>query len=422
MTLAHPEAEESTIGAILLEPGRLALLRPILPDPAAFNNHDYATIYRAICRLHDAGSPIDHVTLGSALDPAVAALLPDLLEAGYEGNHEAHARMVGDAFQRRRTLALAERLAARCKDGDLPLTSTLAGMVGEISKLAGDGLTKKPPTLASVLADLVEGLGQPPKHGTTRGVPSGLRGLDTLLDGFGPGLHIIAGNPKEGKSALAGQIARMVAEHTAVFWNSLEMRQTEIAGRLFQSEMGYSTRWLTETEQRLNEFYGRINEAAGNLARLPITIAEGLYHPSDLILAYQAECAQGRKPGCVIVDYLQLMKQDSGRFQNRDIEIGNITGALKQWSLKESLPIILLSQFSRENRKASRKPRLDDLRESGNIEQDCDTATLIYYPNGRSDIGEQSVTLLLAANRNGPTGEVQTIFKPWIGRFTDVGP
>jgi len=293
--------------------------------------------------------------------------------------------------------------------------------VGEVSKLAGDGPAKKPPTLTQSLMNVVEQIGKPPAHGTTRGLPSGLKGLDALLDGYGPGVHVIAANPSEGKSALALAIARRAAEHSPVWIDSIEMTQEELAGRLFQSEVGKSTRWLGEYDGRLTEWMPQIMEASGRLAQLPITVAEGILSPSGIRLAWQAECAQGRRPGLIVIDYLQLMRPD-GQYQRRDLEIGGITGMLKQWSLKERLPILLLSQLSRENKKMGRKPRLDDLRESGNIEQDADSVTFLHWPNGDSGTGEQAVNLLVAKNRNGPKGVCHTMFEPWTFRFRDVTP
>jgi replicative DNA helicase len=426
--LAYPDAEEAVLGALLLDPGTLATVRPLLPDPSHFTEPRHVAAYRAILALSDRHQPIDHITLAAAC-PGLDA--HDWIDAAVTtANLPAHAAMLADATQRRATVALADRLRVRCHDRDLPLTDTLAGLVKAVADLHRDG-PKKPPTLTQVLANLVEGLGQPLANGATRGVPSGLRGLDNLLDGFGPGLHILAGNASEGKSALATFIARRVAETGPVWINSLEMNQEEIAGRLLQAEMRKTVKWLTESPERLDHYIGEVTDAAGRLALLPITIAEGLTTPSALRLAWQAECAQGRAPRLIIIDYLQLMKPDV-RQGNRTLDLAEITGPLKQWSLKERLPILVLSQLNRDSKRGTldpmtgerkaRKPQLHDLRDSGSIEQDADSVTFLYWPQPDTGQGPQSVDLLVMKNRSGPKGTVPTRFSPWIYTFEDLTP
>lgn len=428
--LAYPEAEQAVIAAVWMDNSVLATIRPLLPDPTCFTDPICSMAYRAMLKLSDAGRPIDHITVINEC-PGHEADFAEYIDAAVTtANVAHHAAMLADAAGRREATRLADRMTARCRDRDIPLTDTLAGIVKAVADLHKEG-PKKRPTLAQVLYDVVEGIGKPLAHGATRGVPSGLRGLDALLDGFGPGLHIIAGNTSEGKSALALFIARRVAETGPVWINSIEMNQEEIAGRLFQMEMRKTTKWLAESSDRLDHFAREMSEAAGRLALLPITIAEGLLTPAALRLAWQAEVAQGRAPCLLVIDYLQLMRPDT-RQGNRTLDLAEITGPLKQWSLKERLPILLLSQLSRENKRGTldpmtgerkaRKPQLHDLRDSGSIEQDADSVTFLYWPNPDTGQGPQSVDLIVAKNRAGPKGTVPTRFSPWIYSFEDVSP
>jgi replicative DNA helicase len=427
--LAYPDAEAAVLGAILLEPARLATIRPLLPDPTSFADPAHAGLYRAICGLADASLPLDPVTLGARY-PETGDAAHEVMGAAYGTEHlEVHAALLADATRRRATLALADRLAARAKSPDLPLAETLSGLVRAVADLDKDK-PGKPQPLATTLYHIIEGIGKPSVFGATRGVPSGLKGLDDLLDGFRSGLHILAANPKEGKSALALQVARRAAEHGPVWIDSLEMNQEELAGRLLQAEIGKSLKWLGEDDARLTEWMPRITEAAGRIARLPLTITQGLKTPSSVMLAWQAECAQGRTPGLVVIDYVQLMKPDA-RQESRNLDIAEITGPLKQWSLKYSIPMLVLSQLSRENKRGTidpltkerspRRPRLSDLRDSGSIEQDADSVTFLYWPSEERGAGEVRVDLMVEANRNGPCGVVRTRFKPWVFTFTEEG-
>ncbi len=358
--LAYPEAEAAVLGALLLAPERLIEVRPTL-TAESFTEPGHARAWAAILRLTDAGKPIDHVTL-EADSPDLGATWADLLDVASTANLPAHAALLADATQRRYAVRLADRLIARARDAGTPLADSLAGMVSAVAQVVTDG-PFKPPTFRETLGAVVEGIGKPPAHGATRGLPTGLRGLDSLLDGFRDGLHVIAGNTSEGKSSLARWIARRAAEHGPVWFDSLEMSQEEIAGSLLESELGKSMKWLAEDVARLGHFFPQVMEASGVLANLPITIAEGVYSPAAIRMAWQAECALGRKPMMLVIDYLQLMRADERHRDRRDLDLGSITAGLKAFSFREKVPVVLLSQLSRENKKMGRKPRLDDLRD-----------------------------------------------------------
>ena len=359
--LAYQDAEQSVLGALLLAPERLVEVRSLL-SPESFTVPTHAMAWAAICRLSDAGKPVDHVTL-NAESPGHEGDYSDLLDAALTSeNIAAHAALLADATQRRYAVRLADRLAARARDPASPLAESLAGMVSAVAQVVTDGPFQAP-TFKQTLGAVLEGLGKPPAHGATRGLPTGIRGLDGLLDGFQPGLHILAANPSQGKSSLARHIARRCAEHGPVWLSSLEMGHEQVARCLLESEVGKSLRWLQEDTSRLDHWFPALTEAAGALAALPLTIATGIHTPAAFRMAWQAECALGRRPGLLIVDYLQLMSLSGKRMENRNREIGDITADLKQLAERERVPVLALSQLSRENRKLGRKPILSDLRD-----------------------------------------------------------
>lgn len=413
-------SEKAVLGSLVQDPTRLALVRPVLPEPAMFLVPAHRDIYRAALLLSDTHQPLDLLSLGRLVDSgSLEALEAVGFYATDATDAEGHARTVRDAHLRRVVAQEADRLKGLVGDVAVPVAEAVGNAVAALARHAsGEAALTRQPTVAQALFTVMERL-EKPDHGI-EGLPTGIERLDLILGGIQPGLHIVAGNPGEGKTALAMLMARTAADHGAVLFNSLEMTTEQLVERSLSAEAGVNLKWVRQDQARLDKYAGPIAQAAADLARLPLTIDQRGTTPGRLRLAYQGEVASGRTPRLIVVDYLQLMKPDT-RETSRDREMGEITRALKLMSMEFSLPIVLLSQLNRDSKKSQRAPDLHDLRDSGNIEQDADTVTILHYPQGRAEKGPQTVDLLVRKNRHGPVGTVPMLFQGWRSRWVVPG-
>jgi len=197
-----------------------------------------------------------------------------------------------------------------------------------------------------------------------------------------------------------------------VYFASVEMSVEQLATRLLSSESGINGRAL-RLGRLSNDDWQRIAEAYSRIANLNIEIDE----TSAITEMQLAQRVRQANPGLVIIDYLQLMRS-AEKAERKDLEIGNITAAMKGLAKELNIPIILLSQLNRqaESRKDPR-PRLTDLRESGAIEQDADLVFGIYRDLGRSP---QIAELICLKHRNGPIGTVMLAFREELTSFADL--
>jgi replicative DNA helicase len=256
------------------------------------------------------------------------------------------------------------------------------------------------------------------------GVPSGFKDLDELTTGFQAGdLIIIGGRPSMGKTALGLNIAQYVALQSkipvAIF--SLEMSKKQLAMRMLCSEAMVDSNKIRKGFIS-KEDWPSLTTAAGNLSAAPIYIDDS---SSISVLEMRAKARRLKKEhglGLVIVDYLQLMR-GRGNFERREQEISDISRSLKALAKELELPVIALSQLNRgvELRRPP-IPNLADLRESGAIEQDADVIVFLYrdefYNRDKSE-KRGLAEIIVAKQRNGPTGVVELAFMSSCTRFAD---
>ncbi|MFX0199356.1 MAG: replicative DNA helicase [Candidatus Hodarchaeota archaeon] len=250
--------------------------------------------------------------------------------------------------------------------------------------------------------------------GRLLGIPSGFREIDRITLGWqNQDLIVIAARPSIGKTALALDFAKAAASAgVKVYFASVEMSADQLATRLLSSESGINGRAL-RLGRLSNDDWQRIAEAYGRIANLNIEIDE----TSAITEMQLAQRIRQAKPGLLIIDYLQLMRS-AVKAERKDLEIGNITAAMKALAKELDIPIILLSQLNRqaESRKDPR-PRLTDLRESGAIEQDADVVFGIYRDLDRSP---QIAEIICLKHRNGPIGTVMLAFREELTSFADL--
>ena len=250
--------------------------------------------------------------------------------------------------------------------------------------------------------------------GDLLGISSGFLTLDELTLGWQEqDLIVIAARPSMGKTAFALNAATAAAgAGVKVFIASLEMSTEQLAMRMPSSESGINGRALRLG--RVDEKdWQKIYDAYSQISELSILIDD----TSSITETQLAARVREAKPGLLIVDYLQLMKSAQSA-QRRDLEIANITGAMKGLAKELNIPVILLSQLSREAaRRDNSRPRLTDLRDSGAIEQDADVVIGIYRD---IDYSPNVAELICLKHRNGPLGTVTLFFREELTSFWDA--
>ncbi|MFC1550494.1 replicative DNA helicase [Candidatus Neomarinimicrobiota bacterium] len=270
------------------------------------------------------------------------------------------------------------------------------------------------------------------KSGEVVGIPSGLKDLDERTAGFQDGeLIVIAGRPSMGKTALALTIARnaSVDHKNGVGFFSLEMANHQLGIRLLCAEAGLDNH-AVRTGRLKDEQWKQLSLAVGDLAEAEIYLDDT---PALTVLELRAKARRllaEHKIKLLIIDYLQLMSGPS-RAENRQQEISIISRSLKALAKELEIPVIALSQLSRAvESRTPPIPQLSDLRESGAIEQDADVVMFLYRPwvyysdeqkqDKFEDIG--LARLILAKQRNGPTGSVKLTFRETFASFHDMSP
>jgi replicative DNA helicase len=280
--------------------------------------------------------------------------------------------------------------------------------------------------------------------GMVTGLATGYHKLDEYMCGLQNGeMIIIAGRPSMGKTSLALNIAEHIGaiEKVPVAIFSLEMGQQQLAERFLCSLSGVDSQRVRKGYLDSEE-YERLKEAASGLYEVPIYIDDtSLLTPLE-IRAKARRLKSQHDVRCIIVDYMQLMSGGTGRFESRQQEISIISRYLKALAGELKIPVVVLSQLNRapEGREDHR-PRMSDLRESGSIEQDADVVLLLHredyyrhserlelsdkkdsaiYSSEDDSMKENTAELIIAKQRNGPTGKVDLVFRKKIMRFENA--
>jgi replicative DNA helicase len=413
---------------MLLEKPSVPLVLSQLPE-IAFYEPKHQLIYSAIQALTTEGLAVDQLTViqhlrGKAtLERAggmayVAGLTMNINSAA---NLDSHSRIVLQQYMRRVMIEACTKAQQRAYDQGLDPLDVLAELQTQFLRLYTLIDQRPAQTLADHFDSVFEKLEQDVLNPGMTGVPTGLLALNDATGGWQPGdLVVIAARPAMGKTAVMLAEAREASlehdKHTAIF--SLEMPTAQLVQRLISSEVeGYSNSQL-----RRGDIDGGVQEVASikQKAQRLKTLGHRLHiddTPGLSIQQLRAKCARlhSEHPlGLVMVDYIQLMKGDQKGRGNREQEISSISRGLKELAKELNVPVIALSQLSREvEKRPSRRPQLSDLRESGAIEQDADIIMFLfrgeYYKIDEYEDGSPTAGTLLmdiAKNRNGSVGEI----------------
>jgi replicative DNA helicase len=421
-TLPHSEeSERAVLGGILLDPAVLPTIAGRLrPDDFYLDRH--RVLYEAMLDLQDARVGIDLRTVQAKLEQQLkfdevgglaylAGLDLDLPDIGRIDNY---VEIIKERSVRRRLIQAAGQIVRDCLDGGVDAREALGHAEQTILGLGEEAVQRGFVPLATVFHETLEELEERPGSLLT-GVPTGFIDLDRISHGLNRGnLVIIAGRPGMGKTSFALNIAQHVAirERRTVGIFSLEMGQQELALRILCSEADISFSRLRAGRVSQKEWTRIIQTVRAN-SDSPLFIDDSA-NPSLLEVASKARRLKAEKGlALLVLDYLQLM-QAGGRYENRQLEIAAISRGLKQLAKELDIPVMALSQLSRqpERRGSDHRPQLADLRESGSIEQDADLVAFIYRDEvyNPSEENKGLAELIIAKHRNGETGTVELVF------------
>ena len=428
------EAEEAIISAILIDNDALLDVIEVL-GPQDFYRTAHQKIYAAITDLFDKAEPVDLVTLANKLKEmgqlekiggaSYLARLVDTVPLAVNARH--YAKIIHDKASLRRLIEKANAIIKRCFEerGEADDVVDFAeSAVFEISeKKARQSFFPLSKIILGNIETLEENQGN---RSLVTGVPTGFTQLDTLTSGLqNSDLIILAARPSMGKTALALNIARNAAVEAnipvAVF--SLEMSKEQLSLRMLCSEARIDSSRLRGGFFSMEDWH-RLTDAAGILSECPIYIDDSPSLSAMEIRAKARRLKMDKNIGLIIIDYLQLMQGRSSA-ERRDLEISEISRALKALAKELELPVMALSQLNRMlEQRTDKRPRLSDLRESGALEQDADVVAFIYrdevYNKDEDNPNRGTAEILLSKQRNGPTGDVYLTFLNSYTRFENL--
>lgn len=433
---ANPEAEQSVLGAILVRPEVMDRIADVV-GPEDFYREAHSRIYKAMLDLYGKGEPVDLVTVNALLKergqlegvggPVFLAGLSE--QVGFATNAEYYAHLVKDKAVLRRLLDCTQEIAAACLAPVEDVAEFLDAAEHKVFQVAEakvrPGFSPLSALVDNEIATLEAIWGR--KDGSLTGVTSGFTDLDNYTAGFQTSdLIILAARPSMGKTALALNIAFNAAYKSKppvpVAFFSLEMSKEQLVRRLLSAEGRVDASQIRRAAFLTSHEWTKLQEAAGILLDCPIYIDDT---PAATVLDIRAKSRRLKadgKLGLIIIDYLQLM-QGRTELTSREQQISEISRSLKGLAKELNVPVIALSQLSREPEKRERKrPQLSDLRESGAIEQDADVVMFIYrdevYRKDSQDKGVAEV--IIGKQRNGPIGTVKLHFEAKFTRFDDL--
>lgn len=437
------DLEEAVLGAIMLEKSAFDTVIEIL-KPECFYVEAHQRIFAAMKRLAGKSMPVDILTVVEELKsngelemvggPFYVTKLTNAVVSS--ANIEAHARIILQKFIQRELIRISGEIISDAYEDTTDVFNLLDEAESKLFEITDNHLRQNFEGIDSLLVKTlkrIEDLRN--KSDDITGVPSGFSSLDKVTYGWQPtDLIILAARPSVGKTAFALNLARNAALNpknpvpVAVF--SLEMSAGQIVQRILSAETEIPIEKITRGKLEDYEFH-QLNKGIAKLAKAPIFIDDTA---ALNIFELRAKCRRLKGKhhiGLIIIDYLQLMSGGGeNRNSNREQEISKISRDLKGLAKELSVPVLALSQLSREvekRKEGNKMPQLSDLRESGAIEQDADLVMFLYRPEyyeitanemGESVLGETHVRI--AKHRNGALENIKLKMLHKIQKFVEM--
>jgi len=436
-TLPHNlEAERSVLGAILVHNDAFNTAAQVI-DGRDFYRDAHRRIFDRMVTLSERGAAIDFITLkeelsrGGELDevggPAYVASLVDGVPRAT--NVEYYAKIVKEKATLRNLIYAANKIVTNAYEAEQESDLILDEAESLIFAVADDRLKAGFVPMRTLVNESFPKIEQLFEHKRLiTGVPSGFVDLDEMTRGFQAGdLVIVAARPSMGKTSLVLNIAQHVAVQPGmtVGFFSLEMSKEALFIRLLTSEAQIDSHRLMSGHIAERD-YGRISQSLERLSGMGLFIDDTANIGVLEMRAKSRRLQSEHGLSLIVVDYIQLMSA-RGRYENRTLELASISRSMKGLAKELNVPIVVLSQLSRApESRSDHRPQLSDLRESGALEQDADVVILIYrddaYNRDPNNPEAGTAELILAKQRNGPTGIVRLAFLREQTRFANLAP
>ncbi len=432
------EAEQGVLGCVFLSPHECLGLcvEKFKTGASVFYDLRHQVIYELLTEMYDRKEAIDVITVQQRLKDkqqlqsvggiAYLASLPDMVPSA--ANLSFYVNIVREKHILRKMISTCTEVVGRVYEHEGEVDALVDEVETEILRLSEERVESQTLSIKDVVHKAINRLEEyHANQGMLTGISTGFPDLDKMTTGLHGGeMIVVAARPSMGKTSLAMNIAEAVAidQKLPVGVFSLEMSAESLVLRMLCSRARVNLRNIREGFFSERDF-PKITSAAGKLAAAPLYIDDTAGLSILQLRAKARRMWQQYGVKLFIIDYLQLLHSTARRAENRQQEIADISNGVKALAKELNVPVIVLAQLNREiEKEKNRKPRMSDLRESGAIEQDADLIGLLYKPSsGDDDEGpgaEQesvAVNLLIAKQRNGPTGDVSLTFLKTYTRF-----
>lgn len=426
------EAERSVLGGIFLKPDIFTEVIEIITSND-FYKMAHKIIFEAMQEVYGAGETIDPIIVMDKLkrndkfeDIGGEEIFYEIIEeVPTAANILTYAKIIKEKSTLRKLGDIGTKIVEMTYDGYEDVDTILDKAEGLIFKVAESKESKDIVSLKDIVTNEFERLEKLLQNqGVATGISSGFKNFDEMTSGFHPSdLVILAARPSMGKTAFALNLALNAAmkEQKGVLIFSLEMSSSQLLQRLLAIEAGIGLQKIRNGFLGEDD-WGKLGIASAKLANAEINIADV---PNVNVLEIRSIARRLKAAGkldMILIDYLQLIRGNSGKSDNRQQEISDISRSLKGIARELDIPIIALSQLSRApEQRADRRPMLSDLRESGAIEQDADMVMFLYRDEYYNDESEfKGITeVIIGKQRNGPVGTVNLRFFNEITKFAD---
>jgi len=423
------EAEQSVLGSMLLDNDKIPDIISIIKSDD-FYKDIHREIYNSIDELFNKNEPVDIISVSENLDSR--GVLNNIGGLEYlstistgvptTANAKHYASIVEEKSVRRKTIKISNEIINRAYDGDFENVVDIKSNSLELLSAINVNDKKSKKNLKSIAVDFKEKIKRK-KNQSNDGEEkyyTGISDFDNWLDG----LHeqefsIIGARPSCGKTAIAMQIALNLAKRGLhVTFDTLEMSDEQLFSRVVSSQGKINSHKLRKPKLMSIDDWNAFEKAVDEASDLPLYIEE-IRYIQDL-RAYCRNMKTQNKLDVLFVDYLQLMLTYK-KTNNRTEELGDISRNLKALSKEFNIPIVALAQLTRLTERESREPRLSDLRECGDMEQDADNVIFIHKPSGVDDLVEiQDRKVIIAKQRNGATGYFNMMFEGKTFNFISI--
>ena len=423
-------AEKMLLNCLLINSEAIEITLKTIPINAFyFKNHQ--EIYKVIIFMYKNNMSIDIVTLISFVQDngllqkmgGIKVLMELLSQIPNLVYFDDYLQLIKDKYIRRSLIKVGYEIINSSYITSISLENLLNDLETKIFSLTTGIQSQKLSSSAELINNIFFELKTKSLEPKLSGISSGFYDLDSITQGFqNSDLIILAGRPSIGKTALSLNIIANIIKTSKlpVLFFSLEMSKEQIMYRLLSMETDISSMRLKSGTLYQNDWI-KLNKIINIISKFPLFIDDTFnLSIQDIRTKIKTIIFEQNKLGLVIIDYIQLMQNSKSKLENRTQELSQITRSLKTIAREFNIPIIGLSQLSRNvETRIDKKPILSDLRESGSIEQDADLVLLLYKNNPQNQLqnSSQSIEVIVAKQRNGPTGTVKLEFNKEQTKF-----